>query len=118
MSTEYKKLLQQAWFNLAVRLPIEDVKVAQRLDRAKEIIRLLGSRYTLKHITGVNRFRKLQDGESFWLVYKESTSLLEDNSVYYMVDENGCTCPDAHTARAGLCKHRLATMLIEEMLVE
>lgn len=105
VASEYKKSLQQAWFNLAARLPIEDIKVEQRLDRAKEIVRSLGMGYSIKSAT--NGYR----------VYKESTSLLEDNSVIYWVDRDGCSCPDGKTARAGLCKHRLATMLIEEMLV-
>jgi hypothetical protein len=110
---EYKKSLAQAQFNLSMRLPIEDKSVAARLDRAVEIMRNLGSGYDIKPVTHPMGF------PIHWDVYKESTSLLEDNSVHYRVDGNGCSCPDASgKARAGLCKHRLAVMLIEEMCTE
>lgn len=112
MATQYKKSLSQALFILTTKLPMEDIKVKQRVERAYDIVRQLGSGYNISPMVNP------ATGETFYQVYRESTSLLEDNSVYYTVNQQGCTCPDAMTARAGLCKHRLATMLIEEMQAE
>lgn len=95
--------LAQAMLNLSARLPIEDKKVSDRLNRAYDIVRLLGQGYSIT---------KKENG---YEVYKESTSLLEDKSVYYWVEHGQCSCPDNSTARAGLCKHVLATMLMSEM---
>jgi hypothetical protein len=88
---------------------MEDIKVKQRVERAYDIVRSLGSGYAITPKTHP------VTQEVTYRIYKESTSLLEDNSVYYTVDSQGCTCPDAISARAGLCKHRIATMLLEEM---
>lgn len=99
----YKKTLHQALLNVSSKLPMDDKKVSDRVNRAYDIVRSLGSGYSIK---------KNKNG---YTVYKESTSLLEDNSVYYTIDERGCSCPDNPTARGNLCKHRLAVMLIEEM---
>jgi hypothetical protein len=112
MDTQYKKSLSQALFILSTKLPTEDIKVKQRVERAYDIVRQLGSGYAI-----TPRIHPVTQ-ELSYQVYKESTSLLEDNSVYYTVDCNGCSCPDASSARAGLCKHRLATMLLEEMQAE
>lgn len=100
------KTLNEAMFQLSVKLPLEDNGVKKRFDRAYDIVRMLGSGYDIS---------KTHYG---YAVYKESTSLLEDNSVTYTIDEHGCSCPDNHTARAGLCKHRLAVMLLEIMQAE
>jgi hypothetical protein len=112
INTRYKKSLSEAVFILSKKLPTEDIKVKQRLERAYDIVRSLGSGYAIT--PRVNP----ATGDTFYQIYKESTSLLEDNSVYYTVDSQGCTCPDAISARAGLCKHRIATMLLEEMQSE
>lgn len=102
--TAYKKTLHQARLDLSVRLPIEDKGISDRLNRACEIVRMLGSGYSIQHC-----------GDHEYAVYKESTSLLEDNSVYYHIIDDMCSCPDAPSARGNLCKHRLAVKLIEEM---
>ena len=109
MDLQYKKSINQALFVLTTKLPTEDLKVKQRLDRAYDIVRQLGRGYSIT--PQVNPVTN----EMSYRIYKESTSLLEDNSVYYTVDEQGCSCPDAFSARAGMCKHRLATMIMEEM---
>lgn len=96
--------LHQAMINVASKIPVVDPAVRVRLDRGYNIVRSQG--YTLSQ------------HENSWLVYKESTSLLEDSSARYAVSESeGCTCPDAQTARGGLCKHRLAVMIKEEMMI-
>lgn len=97
------KTLQAAYFDLSLRLPVEDIKVKQRLDRGYDIVLSYG--YSVD---------KQEDNS--YLVSKASTSLLEDTSARYRVDHESCTCPDFPTARAGLCKHRLAVMLKEEMM--
>ena len=95
------KNIVEAYLALSERLPVEDSKVKDRLDRGYAILSDYG--YEIK-----------REKESY-RVEKLSTSLLEDNSVVYKVDEESCTCPDFGTARGGLCKHRLAIMLLEEM---
>ena len=102
--TQYKKTLGQAFVNVTAKLPMEDKSVEDRAKRAYEIVRQLGSGYAITK------------EKNWYSVYRESTSLLEDNSVHYHIDSEGCSCPDASSkARAGLCKHRLAVLLIEEM---
>jgi hypothetical protein len=98
------KTLRQAYFELSTKLPIEDIKVKQRLDRGYDI--LLSYGYSISN--GQN---------GMYTVSKASTSLLDDNSVHYTIDvnEHSCTCPDFPTARAGLCKHVLAVRLKEIM---
>jgi hypothetical protein len=100
----YKKTLHQAMLNLSAKLPVEDKKVSDRLNRAYDIVRMLGSGYSIT-----------QEKDHSFTVYKESTTLLENNSVYYTIVEDMCSCPDALTARGNFCKHRLAVKLIEEM---
>lgn len=100
------KTLAQALLNVSNRLPVEDKKVADRVGRAYDIVRMLGSGYNIV---------KKGEGSNEYRVYKESTSLLEDNSVYYYIVDGMCSCPDAPSARGNLCKHRVAVMLIEEM---
>lgn len=94
--------LQQAYFNVAVNLPTStDVK--KRLDKAYDIVRCDGEGYSL---------HKMPMG---YIVYKASTSLLEDNSHSYQVTQQSCDCPDFGSTRGNLCKHRLAVMLLIEM---
>lgn len=98
------KTLNEAMYNLSERLPIENIDVRKRLDRAYDIVRMLGSGYELK-----------KKGDRYEM-YKESTSLLTDNSVTYTITNTSCSCPDANSPyQARICKHRLAVMLIEEM---
>ena len=99
--------IQQAMINIAARIPVNDPTVQARLDRAYDIC--ISQGYTLQ-----------QNADKSWSIYRASTSLLEDSSAQYTVSaEHGCTCPDADPvsgrARAGLCKHRLAVMVKEEM---
>ena len=97
--------LQQAYLAVSDKIPIDDIKVRQRLDRAYEIVRCDGEGYEVEYdtITG-----------AYW-IHKASTSLLEDSSKQYMVTTAVCTCPDFDKARGNLCKHRLAVMLVTEM---
>ncbi len=97
-----QRSLKAAYLGLSLRLPIEDIKVRQRLDRGYGIV--ISEGYSIA-----------QGTDNCYTVYRASTSLLEDNSVTYEVGEESCTCPDFPTARGGLCKHRLAVMLVEEM---
>ena len=94
--------LQQAYLNVSAKMP-ESYDVKKRLDRAYDIC--ISAGYTL-----------MRQSDSTWTVYRASTSLLEDSSAIYTVSQSdGCTCPDAVTARGGMCKHRLACMIREEM---
>lgn len=97
---------KQAYINVLERLPF-DPKIVQRLDRASE--QVLGYGYEVKH-AGI-----ATSGERLYYISKASTSLLDDNGHTYGVTNKTCNCPDFETARAGLCKHRLAVMLLEEM---
>ena len=97
--------LQQAYLNVASTQPTSD-DVERRLDRAYDIVRSNGEGYAIQ--------KPLFKGEA-WHVHKASTSLLEDNSVTYLVDSASCTCPDFVSARGGMCKHRLAVAMIKEM---
>jgi len=101
------KTLAQALLNVSAKLPIEDKKVADRLGRAYDIVGQLGSGYDI-----------VKKNNGTYKVYKESTLLLEDNSVYYAIVDGMCSCPDAPSARGNMCKHRLAVMLMEEMQAE
>ncbi len=97
--------LQQAYLNVAATQPTsEDVK--RRLDRAYDIARSNSEGYVIQWPT--------RAGQP-WLIYKASTSLLEDTSVTYSVDSQSCTCPDFENARGNQCKHRLAVAMIKEM---
>jgi len=94
--------LHQAMFNVASKLPLTDKSIAIRLDRAYQIIKEGG--YDIDDV-----------GDSTYVIKKASTSLLSDNSHQYLVTKKECNCPDYETARAGLCKHRLAVLILEEM---
>ena len=96
------KSIHEAYIAVSGRVPIEDIKVLQRLDRGKGILDSYG--YSVD-----------KQGDNSYLVKRASTSLLEDNSATYTVDQTSCTCPDFETARGGLCKHRFAVMLLQEM---
>ena len=97
--------LAEAYLAVALNLPI-DPTIKARLDRAYDIVRTDGSGYAIQ--------LPLKEGEAY-TIYKESTSLLEDTSHSYSVSSVFCSCPDYPTARAGLCKHRLAIMMLEAM---
>lgn len=104
------KTIAQAYLDVSLRLPVEDIKVKQRLDRAYEIVNGHGYEITVSAIL-ISNDATLKQYE----VNKASTSLLADTSAKYIVTNKQCTCPDFETARSNLCKHRLAIMLIEEM---
>lgn len=95
--------IAQAYLNVSLRIPIEDPKVKQRLDRGYNIVSEYG-------------YEIVPCGAGAYLVQKASTSMLVDMSAEYRVTSEHCTCPDFATARAGLCKHRLAVMIVEDML--
>src|SRR5205814_7501672 len=95
--------IQQAYLNVSLLIPVEDIKVKQRLDRAYDI--LVGYGYEISPV----------DNKGAYTVRKASTTLLEDNSAEYKVTDSECTCPDFESARGNLCKHRLAIMIMEEM---
>lgn len=97
--------LAQAYLSVSDKIPVSDVKVKQRLDRAYEIVRRLGEGYDVIK----------EDNSNNYKFFKASTSLLEDTSTQYLVSVQECTCPDFDKARGNLCKHRLAVMLLMEM---
>lgn len=97
----------QAVLDVGLNLPLEDIKVKQRFDRAYDIVRMLGQAYEL-----------IEEVEGGYSLTRASTSLLEDNSATYLVSRNMCTCPDYPSARGNLCKHRMAVMLVEDMREE
>ena len=104
------KTLAQAYLDLSMKIPVEDIKLKQRLDRAYEMYNSYG--YDITEV-GID-----SDSTVLYHVHKASTSLLESNSVTYEVSTKDCTCPDYPSARGNLCKHRLAVMLVEEMKKE
>lgn len=106
--------IQQAFLNISSRIPVEDINVKKRLDRGYEIARQHRDGeggYGVSHAVSTN-------GEYVWYVTRASTSLFDDNTAMYTINDEGCNCPDAEKCRAGLCKHRLAVMLIKEMSSE
>ena len=96
--------LKDAYDIVAAKLPINDPQVHARLNRGYGI--LISTGYTV-----------VQHGE-LYRINKASTSLFDDSSASYLVDpvKGMCSCPDWQTARSGLCKHRCAVMLVQEML--
>mgnify|MGYP001595729001 CR=1 FL=1 len=105
------KSLAQAMLNVSSQLPLSDDAIKRRLDRAYDMVLKQGSGYEFTRAVAT-------EGGHIYSVHRASTSLLEDNSATYIVNEDGCSCPDASKTRAGLCKHRLATMILEEMVHE
>ena len=99
-----RKSIAEAYLAVSLRIPVDDIKVKQRLDRGYDIAQSDGLGYEVVPV-----------GNGNYRVEKASTTLLEDNSHGYDVTRESCTCPDFETARGNLCKHRLAVMLIEEM---
>lgn len=97
------KTLSEALLAVAATLPVEDVQVQKRMDRAEGILKGYGYEIWRSNVAGC------------YTIKKASTSLLENNEHSYDVSPASCTCPDFPTARAGLCKHRLAVMILEEM---
>jgi len=107
--------LQAAFKVIEGRVPVEDPTVKARLNRAYDIVRQNGQGY---HLTKSNRTEDSIEGY-IWHIHKASTAAIvsgEDSSAFYTVDSGGCNCPDAiGRARAKLCKHKLATMIMLEM---
>lgn len=99
------KTKEQAYVNILAQLPF-DASIVKRLDRAKNDVLSYG--YTVEVM-----FKK--GGVTRYKISKASTSLLENNEHAYQVTNTSCNCPDFNTARSGLCKHRLAVMILEEM---
>lgn len=100
--------LQQAYLNVSKRIPVEDIKVKQRLERAYDIVAAHGSGYAVT--------KSMLHNEYVYHVHKASTNATDTSATrMYTIDADGCNCPDAITARAGLCKHKLATMIVKEM---
>ena len=100
------KTKDQAYVSISQQLPLDE-KLLKRLDRAKNDVLSYG--YDVLCI-GIDA-----DGAKLYQISKASTTLLEDTSKSYEVTHSTCTCPDYPEARAGLCKHRLAIMILEEM---
>lgn len=96
--------LQEAFLIVGENIPLADPAIKVRFDRAYEIVRQLGSGYTIS-----------ETQKGVYKVQRASTTLLEDNSAEYTTTVKECTCPDYEKVRAGLCKHRLAIMLIKAM---
>lgn len=96
--------IQQAYLVVSAKIPSDDIKVKQRLDRGYDILQSYG--YTIQ---------LLDEEKQVYSVHRASTQLLEDNSITYEVSVSSCTCPDFDTARGNLCKHRLAIMMLVEM---
>lgn len=98
------KTLAQAFLDLSLTLPIDDKSVKDRLSRAYDILTKGG-------------YEVHQINKDIYRVEKLSTSLFSDESVRYTISLSGksCNCPDFPTARAGLCKHRLAVMMQQLM---
>lgn len=97
------KNLNEALLAVAATLPVEDPQVQRRVDRAEGILKGYGYAIATTATPGL------------YHITKGSTSLLEDNEHTYRVDSNTCECPDFETVRAGLCKHRIAVLILEEM---
>jgi hypothetical protein len=104
----YMPSLEQAYFSVTMQLPVEDKSVSDRLTRAYNILSQPG--YSITYGGSI-------DGRKVYDVIKLSTGILTSNDdSHYVVTNQDCTCPDYEKARAGLCKHRLAVMIKEEML--
>lgn len=102
------KTLPQALAIIESRLPVEDINIKRRVQRAYDIC--ISHGYTISLVEN-----QIAKNAAVYRVYKASTSLLEDSSAMYIVDDTSCTCPDFEKVRAGLCKHRIAVMLVKEM---
>lgn len=96
--------LREAVAIIEAELPIEDINIKRRVERAYGIVTSQG--YTVHQVSA-----------DVWHVSRASTSLFEDNSQTYKVSlpEHSCTCPDFGSVRGGLCKHRIAVMILQEM---
>ncbi len=97
---------QQAYQIVAAKIPTDDPTIVRRLDRAWSMIIGYGYEF-IPH--------NAEYHTKYWTVEKLSTSITEDNGHKYTVDDIACTCPDYQSARGGLCKHRLAVMILTEM---
>ena len=108
--------LQDAMKVVEAKIPASiDETVKVRLHRAYDIVRQNGSGYVL---TKSNSTVNPLPGGYVWHVHKASTAPAfssDSLEAFYTVDAEGCSCPDVSRARAGLCKHRIATMLMVEM---
>ena len=101
----------EAYLRVAERLPVDDPTVLRRLERADRDI-LRGYGYEIKPCPCSST-----DASRQYYVTKLSTAPMgtDQSDTIYIVSRDNCTCPDNPTARAGLCKHRLAIMIYEEM---
>lgn len=107
----------EAYLRIAEQLPIDDPGVLRRLERADRDV-LSGYGYDITpYITPcLEDLEDLEDQRKY-CVTKLSTAPMGtgEGDTVYIVSRDSCTCPDVPTARAGLCKHRLAIMILEEM---
>jgi hypothetical protein len=88
------------------------IKVSSGLPKDDGMRRRLERGYDIAREVGKNGYDVSYTSTGIWRVSKASTGLdTADESVYY-VDKEGCSCPDAETARAGWCKHRFAVRLL------
>jgi hypothetical protein len=101
----------EAYLRVAERLPVDDASVLRRLERADRDI-LSGYGYDITPCPCGST-----DASRQYYVTKLSTAPMGtgEGDTIYIVSRDACTCPDVPTARAGLCKHRLAIMIDEEM---
>ena len=99
---------KQAFLNVSSRIPTEDESVFKRLNRAYDII---------KGTVQDNVYAIEGDSYTTYTIKKTHSSLFGEDTKYYVVnvEDKICTCPDFDTARSGLCKHRLAVMILMEM---
>jgi hypothetical protein len=77
-----------------------DEEIRKRVDRGYDILTKGG--YGIEIDGSIAYVRKL------------STSLFGEDTEY-QVTESTCSCPDYETARAGLCKHRLAVRMLKAL---
>lgn len=94
--------LNEAIAKVKAQLPMNDVTVQRSVAKAEGIVQQYG--YSIAH-----------KGNGLYSVSRASTSLFEDNSAKYSVTKSYCTCMHYEKARANLCKHRIAIMIMEEM---
>lgn len=100
--------LQQAFLNVSQRIPTNDGNISKRLNRAYDII---------KGTVQDNIYAIEGNGYQTYTIKKTHSSLFGEETTEYTVNiyDKTCSCPDFETARSGLCKHRLAVMILMEM---
>jgi hypothetical protein len=93
---------------VADALPTGDIGITRRFERALQDI-ISGYEYMMTVVSHTANATRC-------VIKKESTRLLEDNSVSYSTSDTQCDCPDFEKARGNLCKHRLAVMIVRTLL--